>query len=242
MLNEITTFGCEIQWAATKSAAIKAIADNKFDFCLINYCLGENTGIEVLREAVANGFRAPMILLTEKDDRLIDLEAMNAGAADYLFKGEIKAALLERTIRYALERKRAEEALSESTKRERAMIENALDVICTVDADGRFVTINPACFKMLGYLPEELIGRQYIELVVPEDVNKTREIAQNLMTGEVATNFENRYRHKNGTLVNLILTEILTRFGFMMSKLLSFWLLMKKQPAITVTRTKNFKT
>ena len=44
-----------------------------------------------------------------------------------------------------------------AAKRERAMIENALDVICTIDAEGRFVTVNPACFRMWGYQPAELI-------------------------------------------------------------------------------------
>ncbi|HXG83231.1 MAG TPA: PAS domain S-box protein [Pyrinomonadaceae bacterium] len=109
-------------------------------------------------------------------------------------------------IRDITERRRTEIALEEGAKRERAMIDNALDVICTIDAEGRFASVNPACFKVWGYQPEELVGRKYIDLVFPEDVAKTNDVAAKIMSGEELTNFENRYRHKNGTLVSTIWT------------------------------------
>ncbi|MGI8786793.1 MAG: EAL domain-containing protein [Pyrinomonadaceae bacterium] len=206
LLGEIKMFECEIEWAANFAAAKKAFAEKTFDICLIDYRLGERTGLELLREAVADGFRAPMILLTGEENRAVDLDAMKAGAADYLIKGKMEAALLERAIRYALEQRRAAEILEEAARRERAMIENALDVICTVDREDRFVTINQACFKMWGYQPQEIIGRQYIDLVAPEDVPKTIEIAARIMSGEEITGFENCYLHKNGSLVHLTWT------------------------------------
>ncbi len=206
LLGEIVTFDCDIEWTATYAAAKKAIAEKPFDVCLIDYRLGEHTGLELLREAVAGGFRAPMILLSGQDNHTVDVEAMNAGAADYLLKEKTESVVLERSIRYALERQRTKEILEEAARRERAMIENAPDVICTIDADGRFVTINPACLKIWGYHPEELIGRQYIDLVVPEDVTRTTETEQSILSGEAISGFENHYRHKNGTIVDLIWT------------------------------------
>ncbi len=107
-------------------------------------------------------------------------------------------------IRDITERKRAEDALESAARRERAMVENALDVICSIDDEGRFASVSPACVKVWGYQPEELIGRKYIDLVAPEDVAKTNEAAQNIMSGIETTNFENRYRHKNGSLVTVL--------------------------------------
>ncbi len=201
LLGDITTFDCSLDWAVTCAAAKEAIAAKKFDVCLIDYRLGERTGLELLREVIAEGFGAPMILLTGEENREIDLEAMKAGAADYLIKGKMEAVTLERAIRYALERKRAEDALAEAARRERAMIENALDVICTIDAEGRFISINPACFRMWGYQPDELIGRPFIGFVAEQDVSKTIELDKGILSGDQTTDFENRYRHKNGTLV-----------------------------------------
>ncbi len=101
------------------------------------------------------------------------------------------------------ERKRAAAALENAAKRERAMIENSLDVICTIDAEGKFASVSPASFKDWGYQPEELVGREYIELVVPEDVAKTSEAAAEIMSGAVVVDFENCHRHKNGSKVHL---------------------------------------
>jgi two-component system sensor kinase FixL len=109
--------------------------------------------------------------------------------------------------RSAVEHEQTVQALYEATERELAVIRNALDVICTIDAQGNFASMNPACFRMWGYQPAELIGRSYVELVVPEDVAKTIESTASNMSGEELTDFENRYRHKDGTIVNLMWTS-----------------------------------
>ena len=101
-------------------------------------------------------------------------------------------------------RSRVQASLDDVVRRERATIRNARDMICSIDMDGRFALINPACFALLGYDPEELIGRRYIELVVPEDVQETTRQAMRVMAGEDAVQFENRYRHKSGGLVDVI--------------------------------------
>jgi signal transduction histidine kinase len=62
------------------------------------------TGLDVLREVVADGCKTPIILLTGQGDHDVDVDSMKAGAADYLIKGKIDAALLERAMRYAIER------------------------------------------------------------------------------------------------------------------------------------------
>jgi two-component system, sensor histidine kinase and response regulator len=105
------------------------------------------------------------------------------------------------------ERKRVEAALEEVSQRERAMIANALDVICTIDSEGRFISISPACFKLWGYQPEELVGRCFIDFVAPEDVERTLMQDSEILAGAVATSFENRYVHKNGSLVHVVWTS-----------------------------------
>jgi two-component system, sensor histidine kinase and response regulator len=100
-----------VERVATAEAALERLADLRYDVCLIDYRLGPCTGLDLLREAGTHGCTVPMILLTGQGDHAIDLQAMQAGAADYLVKGQITAPLLERAIRYALERGRAIEAL-----------------------------------------------------------------------------------------------------------------------------------
>ncbi len=104
---EVGTF--RLEWVESYDDAIERMVRNEYDVCLVDYLLGERNGLELMNEAVKHGCHTPIILLTGKGAREVDLAAMRAGASDYLDKGEIGPALLERSIRYAIERKRTQE-------------------------------------------------------------------------------------------------------------------------------------
>jgi signal transduction histidine kinase len=103
----------QLDWTPSYEGALAAIELNQHDVYLFDYHLGHSDGLELLREAMARGCKAPIILLTGNDNWETDVEAMKAGAADYLVKGQLDARLLERSIRYALERTRAQAELLE---------------------------------------------------------------------------------------------------------------------------------
>lgn len=112
--------GLALEWADGHEEALEALSQGSYDVCLVDYRLGRSTGLELMREAATRGNKAPMILLTGRGDREVDLEAMRAGASDYLIKGEIDAPTLERSIRYAFAR--AFRSLSESEERFRSLV------------------------------------------------------------------------------------------------------------------------
>jgi signal transduction histidine kinase len=99
----------QLDWAATWDDGLAAIARGEHDVYLIDYRLGERSGVDLIREGVQTGRRAPLILLTGVGDQDVDRSAARVGAADYLVKGRLDGELLDRSIRYALERRRAEE-------------------------------------------------------------------------------------------------------------------------------------
>jgi two-component system sensor histidine kinase/response regulator len=108
---------------------------------LLDYRLGEHNGLELLREALRRGIRAPMIVLTGMGDHQVDIEAMRAGAADYLVKGQIDAPLLERSIRYAIEHARTLEALRKTHDDLEAILDLREDLSRMIMHDmGNFLT------------------------------------------------------------------------------------------------------
>ena len=109
LLSEIAGPTYELEWEREYEPALALAESNQHDVYLIDYRLGEHDGLELLRDAIALGCRSPMILLTGLGNANVDEAAFNAGAADYLVKGQIDAVLLERSIRYCLARSRAEE-------------------------------------------------------------------------------------------------------------------------------------
>ncbi|HEY9715426.1 MAG TPA: PAS domain S-box protein, partial [Chroococcales cyanobacterium] len=96
------------------------------------------------------------------------------------------------------------DALTEASRKERAVIENAADVICSIDVDGKFVAVNPSCFNIWGYRPDELMGRRFIELVVPEDHQETIRAVRAVRAEKGSNQFENRTKHKNGGVITVL--------------------------------------
>ncbi len=99
--------GFHLEWFKSYQLGLEAMTRNQHDVCLLDYRLGAKNGIELLKEALEGGCQSPIILLTGLGEHEVDVEAMKAGAADYLIKSALQADALERSIRYALERKRA---------------------------------------------------------------------------------------------------------------------------------------
>jgi light-regulated signal transduction histidine kinase (bacteriophytochrome) len=105
-----------VQWVPGFEDALGTIQTGGHDVCLLDYRLGERTGLELLREVQGSGVDLPVILLTGRGSFELDLEAMELGAFDYLDKADISPALLERSIRYTIENHRARAALEKANE------------------------------------------------------------------------------------------------------------------------------
>ena len=116
LLSEVPGKSFNLEWTHDYDAGIEAIESERHDVCLLDYRLGDRNGLELMRQALGNGCKIPIILLTGQDDHSVDLEAMQMGAADYLLKGQIDSTMLERSIRYAISHKQMEMQLLETSR------------------------------------------------------------------------------------------------------------------------------
>ncbi|MGE5375270.1 MAG: diguanylate cyclase [Bacteroidota bacterium] len=120
-----TILHIRLDWVSTYEEALEAFSDCRYDLFLVDYHLGGRTGLELLHEEAARTCAAPVIMLTGQGSYAIDLSAMELGVADYLEKNQLTLPLLERSIRYAIDRKRAElefEALIQERDRDLALM------------------------------------------------------------------------------------------------------------------------
>jgi PAS domain S-box-containing protein len=78
------------------------------------------------------------------------------------------------------------------------------DVVCTIDAAGRFGFVSAAAKEVWGYNPEELVGVSYLNLVVPEDRERTQSKVVDLMKGRPVSRFQNRCFHKDGMVSTIV--------------------------------------
>ena len=143
-------------------------------------------------------------MLTGTDDESFAIKAVQMGAQDYLMKGQVDARLLIRSIRYAIERKKADDAVKRSEERFKLLIENALDLIAMLDVDGKITFVSPSHKNILGYEEEDLTGRKVFEFIHPEDLARVLDIfTEGLQKQGRQYSVEFRVRHKEGYWITL---------------------------------------
>ena len=112
------------------------------------------------------------------------------------------------------ERQRVEDALRESEERYRELVENANDIVFTLDLAGNMTSVNKAVEAVTGYSREELLGMNLTDFLTSESVARSRDMTQRKLAGEERTNYEVDVRTKGGQLLTLeISSRLLMKNG-----------------------------
>jgi diguanylate cyclase (GGDEF)-like protein len=106
LLGKLKASKYQLEWRGTAADGLAALLADRWDACLLDYHIGDETGFDVLRAALQRNVSTPIIMFTSGAGTDVDVATVRAGAADYLLKTELTASLLSRTIRYAIERAR----------------------------------------------------------------------------------------------------------------------------------------
>ncbi|MBI3372548.1 MAG: PAS domain S-box protein [Betaproteobacteria bacterium] len=172
--------------------ALAQIHAEHFDVVLSDLGLPDSVGLDAALAILARAPGLPLVVLTGEDDEELGRRAIRHGAEDYLVKGKANGALIARTLRFAIERKRLETGLraanealeqrvaertaeleaalarlQESVTRSQALTETASDAIIVADDHSTIVGWNPAAERLFGYEDSEAVGRP-LTLVIPE--------------------------------------------------------------------------
>ena len=161
MLGQVHGAEVTLHWSRTVDEGLTELESGRYDVALVDYMLGSDNGLDLVREAVRRELPTPMILLTGRGSREIDLEAQHAGADDYLVKRQIDPAGLERALRYTLERTRTLRALQESEARFRGLFDHLPMGLFRCQADGEFLDANPALVQLLGNPDPSLLRKRF---------------------------------------------------------------------------------
>lgn len=155
VLTEIGRSKYKLTWKSSYHSGLQALKESKFDICLLDFRLGEMTGLDLLRESKSVGIATPIILLTGYGDFEVDVKAMQSGAADYLVKAQITSPLLERSIRYSMKHALDMRELEEQRENFKVLFNSTLEGI-VVHRQGVIVDANSAMEKIFGYGSHEM--------------------------------------------------------------------------------------
>jgi putative nucleotidyltransferase with HDIG domain len=149
--------------ASRLSDAVASLATDAVDIVLLDLGLPDSQGLDTFRRLHTAAPDLPVILLTGLQDERTAAAAVQAGAQDYLSKNDLNQALLERSLRYAIERQRSHQALQASEQRLRKTLESISDGFFTINSDHIITYYNQAAAVLLNRPAESVVGRRLNE-------------------------------------------------------------------------------
>lgn len=159
----------EVEWEPNPERAREMMTNSQFNVFLIDYRLGSENGLDLIKFAQDKGVLVPCILLTGQGDLKVDLDASRYGAADYLVKTELSPSLLERSIRYALSQATVIRQLDEKEKKYRSLFERSIDPIFLANEALQLVDVNSSFLKYFNYTNDEALSLAIRDLFADED-------------------------------------------------------------------------
>ncbi|MEO8471170.1 MAG: ATP-binding protein [Chryseolinea sp.] len=157
-LSAIETFDFEVDWEPNPTAARSKVQLGDYDVFLIDYHLGLETGLDLIRYIHDKGILTPAIILTGQNNLNVDIDASRSGASDYLVKDELNSSLLERSIRYALSQAKIIRELDEKEKKYRSLFERSMDPIILATKSLGITDVNDSFLRLFGYKLDEIKG------------------------------------------------------------------------------------
>jgi len=160
--------------AGTLAQGLQHLEEDHVDVVLLDLGLPDGQGLDNCRELLAAAPTVPIVVLTGLDDESVGIQAMQAGAQDYLVKGQVDGELLVRAMRYSVERMQAEEALRESERALSTLMSNlpGMAYRCQNDEKWTIFFVSEGCFDLTGYEPGDLLHNRrvaYADLIHPDD-------------------------------------------------------------------------
>ena len=174
------------------STGLEYLARGEYDVVLTDLGLPDSKGLDTLDKVRAQVPAVPIVVLTGNDDEELAIQAVRQGAQDYLVKGDIESKTLQRVMRYAIERKQAEDLFRNLTL--------SSPVGIYIVQGGRFQFTNPQFQKDTGYSTNELLGMDSLSLVISEDREVVRGNAVRMLKRERSKPYEYRVATKGGDI------------------------------------------
>lgn len=168
-LEEIENISFDVTWQPNLALAKQGMLKGDYEVFLIDYRLGGENGLDLIKFIHDKKVLTPAILLTGQGDMDVDIRASRFGAADYLVKSELSAAVLERSIRYALSQAKIIKALDEKEKKYSSLFERSIDPIFLASSSFKLEEANQSFLNFFGFSLGEIQSIQLRSIFDNED-------------------------------------------------------------------------
>ena len=203
MLGQARDFEAQILAFSDLGKGLSALGGDDFDVVVMDMSLPDGAGLANVNLLRAGAPQVPIIVAGDSDDEAVALEAVHAGADDYLVKTQLTPSWLERSLRYAIERNRMDRALLEAEEKYHGVFDHLVEGIFQTTPDGRYLMANAALARIYGYdTPEDLIqGLTDITHRLYVQEGRRDEFVRLMQENDVLSGFESQVFKKDGSVI-----------------------------------------
>ena len=203
---------CTFQMVCAKSlrTGLPKLA-SEIDALLLDVHAPDYTGLADVSEINSQFNFLPIIVLIPQGQETLGKQTLDAGASECLVKETLSPELLQKALRYATERKRAESAMRQCEQRFHDLFENAKDILFTLDLEGRITSLNKSAEEVMGWSKSEALQRNIKSLVAPEHVGLCGQMMRRILNEEPLPHFEISMLRKDGRRALLEISARLIR-------------------------------
>jgi len=218
-LDEAHQFTYQLHTAGTLKESCELIDKNVFDIILLDLSLPDSTGYRTFTSILGRCGSTPLVLVSGYNDEELSVKLIKEGAQDYIAKNTLSTVLLEKTILYSIERRKAELELVSAREMFRMIAENTSDNIVVLDLNLRTEYVSPSVTKLRGFTVQEAMAQKLEEVFPAESLQKITNLFENIVKLEASGNLsagsvfnlEVELFHKNGNTIWAELTPSFIR-------------------------------
>jgi sigma-B regulation protein RsbU (phosphoserine phosphatase) len=203
VLEKVTQVRFQIEVVSSLAAGIERLAPGDIDVVLLDLTLPDSGGTDTFNAIKAHAREVPIIILSGVDDETMAVNAVHAGAEDYLVKGRVNSQLITRAILYAIERTDAKKAVIRAEEKFRGIFEHSVSGIFQTSLEGRYLNANPALVRIYGYDSQEelMAGISDIGRMLYVNPSRRTEFVRLMQEQGVVKNFESQVYRKDGSII-----------------------------------------
>jgi len=203
MLGQARDLSAEMRSTADLRGGLSALTGDRFDVVLLDLSVPDGAGLGNVSLIKAEAPQLPIIVAGEANDETVALEAVHAGAHDYLVKKQLNPGWLERSIRYAIERHRMDRTLLAAEARYHSVFDHLVEGIFQTTPEGHYLMANAALARIYGYnTPEELMSSLTdISRSLYAQEGRRAEFVRVMQEHHTITGFESQVYRKDGSVI-----------------------------------------
>lgn len=200
MLKEVKKTTFIVNHSKMLSEGLQSLENDDFDVILLDLALPDSRGIETFNLTNKKAPELPIIILTGLSDEEFAIKAVGEGAQDYLVKADVDSRLLDRSIKYAIERNLIEDKLKKSEERYRIMVEKTQSGVFLISPIHKLNYVNRQMAEMLGYEVKEMINKSIFDFM-DKDGRKTLNDHLKKLGNGIGNIYELKFTGKDGSKI-----------------------------------------